>query len=60
MAEVEAMFYQVKVSPQHRDALRFLWWKDGDPQKEVETYRMTVDLFEGIWCPSKLCTEESC
>ena len=24
MADVEAMFYQVKVSPQHRDALRFL------------------------------------
>ena len=52
MADVEAMFYQVKVSPQHRDTLCFLWWKDGDPQKEVETYRMTVHLFGGIWCPS--------
>ena len=52
MADVEAMFYQVKVSPQHRDALHFLWWKDGDPQKEAETYRMTVHLFGGVWCPS--------
>ena len=28
-ADIEAMFHQVYVDPQDRDALRFLWWPDG-------------------------------
>ena len=26
MADIEAMFHQVYVTPRNRDALRFLWW----------------------------------
>ena len=52
MADIEAMFYQVKVSQQQRDYLRFLWWPNGDFSKDPQPYRMTVHLFGGVWSPS--------
>ncbi len=52
MADIEAMFHQVKVSPEHRNALCFLWFKDGDQEQEPEIYRMTVHLFDVTWSPS--------
>lgn len=52
MGDIEAMYHQVRVDPGDRDALRFLWWKDGNPDKEVVEYRMAVHLFGGIWSPS--------
>ncbi len=52
MADIEAMFHQVQVAPEDRDALRFLWWKGGDWWQEPVTYRMTVHLFGGVWSPS--------
>jgi hypothetical protein len=52
MGDIQEMFHQVKVTPKHRDVLRFLWWKDGDPTQEPLPYRMTVHLFGGVWCPS--------
>ncbi|XP_014676449.1 PREDICTED: uncharacterized protein LOC106816368 [Priapulus caudatus] len=54
MSDIEAMFYQVNVSPSHRDALRFLWWKDGDVSRDPGIYRMKVHPFGGVWSPS--CT----
>jgi hypothetical protein len=52
MADIEAMFHQVKVSLHHRDYLRFLWWPNGDINSEPQAYRMTVHLFGGVWSPS--------
>jgi hypothetical protein len=52
MADIEAMFHQVRVSEKDRDVLRFLWWPDGDMSRNPETYRMTVHLFGGAWSPS--------
>ncbi|XP_038049672.1 uncharacterized protein LOC119723185 [Patiria miniata] len=52
MGDIEAMFYQVKVTPSHRDVLRFLWWRDGDIANQPEVFRMAVHLFGGVWCPS--------
>ena len=52
MGDIEGMFHQVRVNPDDRDALRFLWWKDGDMNQPTEIYRMTVHLFGGIWSPS--------
>ena len=52
MGDIEGMFHQVRVSPKHRDALRFLWWKNGEIGGEVEIYRMCVHLFGGVWSPS--------
>jgi len=49
MADVEAMYNQVIIPEQDRDALRFLWYdKDGT----ILHYRMTRHLFRGIWCAS--------
>jgi hypothetical protein len=51
-ADIEAMFCQVKVSPIHRDFLKFLWWKDGDYNQPVEVYRMSVHPFGATSSPS--------
>lgn len=51
MADIQAMFYQVSVTPDHRNALRFLWWPNGDLGKLPVEYRMTRHLFGGVWSP---------
>ena len=49
MADVESMYFQVKVPLRDRDALRFLWYNsDGD----VIHLRMTRHVFGGVWCAS--------
>ncbi|XP_063607775.1 uncharacterized protein LOC134782243 [Penaeus indicus] len=50
--DIEAMFHQVKVKPDHRDLLRFLWWENGNPDSTVKEYRMTVHLFGATSSPS--------
>lgn len=51
-ADVEAMFHQVRVPPSQRDALRFLWYPEGDTERPPSAYRMTAHLFGGTWSPS--------
>ena len=53
MADVEAMFYQVRVQPEDCKYLRFLWWPHGDLGKEPEEYQMLVHLFGGASSPSR-------
>ena len=55
MADVEAMFQQVRVEANDQDALRFSWWPREDTDEAPLTYRMTVHLFGGTWSPS-CCT----
>ena len=38
MADIEAMVYQVFVSEEQRDFLRFLWWPNGDVTAQLEEY----------------------
>ena len=45
MGDIKGMFYQVNVSPNDRNVLRFLWRSKGEFGKNVEVYRMTVYLF---------------
>lgn len=52
MADVEAMFHQVKVPPEDADLLRFLWWPNGDITQPMEEYRMEVHLFGATSSPS--------
>ena len=43
--DVEGMFHQVHVNPEHRNFLRFLWWEGGNFDGEPTEYRMTIHLF---------------
>ena len=52
MADIEAMFNQVKVHQDDRDVLRFLWWPENDFKSPPDVYRMTTHLFGGVWSPS--------
>ncbi|GFW31066.1 uncharacterized protein TNCV_4523351 [Trichonephila clavipes] len=38
IADIKQAFLQIALMESDRDFLRFMWWKDGDPQKTV-TYR---------------------
>ncbi|XP_074641192.1 uncharacterized protein LOC141898938 [Tubulanus polymorphus] len=52
MADIESMFYRVRVAPDDKDCLRFLWWPDGDLNKKAIPFRMLVHLFGAISSPS--------
>ena len=44
-ADIESMFYQVKVPTEQQSFLRFLWWPDGNLETELKTYEMLVHIF---------------
>ena len=48
-ADVKNKFLQVRVPLEDANALRFLWWPNGDLQSEPEEYQMLVHLF-GVTC----------
>ena len=52
MADVEAMFHQVRVRLPDCDSLRFLWWLDNDLSKEPTEYQMLVHLFGRVSSPT--------
>ena len=52
IADIESMFYQVRVRPDDSDVLRFLWWPGNDLQRRPEEYQMTVHLFGAVSSPS--------
>ena len=45
MADIESMFYQVRVPQHQHDYLGFLWWTDGDLSRNPDEYRMPVHIF---------------
>ncbi|XP_053406602.1 uncharacterized protein LOC128559321 [Mercenaria mercenaria] len=53
-ADIEAMFHQVRVEDLDCDALRFLWWPEGDMTQQPRCYKMLVHLFGATSSPS--CT----
>ena len=50
--DVEQMFHSFHVNQEHRDFLRFLWFKDNDASKEIIEYRMVVHLFGNVSSPA--------
>ncbi|RXN22446.1 hypothetical protein ROHU_006738 [Labeo rohita] len=44
-ADIEQMFHSFVVRADHRNYLRFLWFEDNDPSKDVKEYRMKVHVF---------------
>nr|CAB3263162.1 uncharacterized protein LOC104265735 [Phallusia mammillata] len=51
VADVEAMFHQVKVDPIDASALRFVWWPEGDLSREPVDYQMLVHIFGAASSP---------
>ena len=49
MADIEKMFYQIFVSPNDTDALRFLWRES--PDEVVSDYKMLVHIFGKVDSP---------
>ena len=66
MADIESMFYQVRVPMSQRSYLRFVWWPDGNLNGNLQEYQMTVHLFGAASSPSvanfalKKAAEASC
>ena len=52
VGDVQAMFHQVKVPHKDQDLLRFLWWRDGNIERPLEEYRMSVHLFGATSSPT--------
>ena len=50
--DIQSMFHQVQVPPEDRDLLRFLWWKNGSLENDLQSYRMCVYLFGTVCSPS--------
>ena len=50
-SDVEGMFHQVYVSPDHRNLLRFLWWSNRNIDSKPTEFRMTVHLFGAMSSP---------
>ena len=51
MCDVDGMFHQVYVTPEYQNFLRFLWWENGDMEKEPMEFRMKVHLFGAVSSP---------
>ncbi|XP_064864890.1 uncharacterized protein LOC135564299 [Oncorhynchus nerka] len=44
-ADVQQMFYCFGVREDHRNYLRFLWYEDNNPDRNITEYRMKVHVF---------------
>ncbi|XP_044180110.1 uncharacterized protein LOC114947014 [Acropora millepora] len=52
MADIEKMFFQVRVRKEDQTFLRFLWWHNGNLEQKAEEYCMTVHLFGAVSSPA--------
>ena len=52
MADIQAMYCQVKVPESHRLNLRYLWGKEDDIHSEIADCEMCVHLFGAVSSPS--------
>ena len=50
--DVEAMFHNFLLKPEHRDYLRYFWFKDNDSSKEICQYRARVHVFGNCSSPA--------
>ncbi|XP_060596551.1 uncharacterized protein LOC132750565 [Ruditapes philippinarum] len=52
VTDVEQMFYRFRVSTKHRDFLRFFWYSENNPDKDLTEYRMCVHVFGNSASPA--------
>lgn len=45
VAVIEQMFHSFRITEDHRNCVRFIWFEDNDPPKPLTGYRMCVHLF---------------
>ena len=50
--DIQQMFYSFLVDEEHRDYLRFFWYKDNKPGSKLIEYRMRVHVFGNTPSPS--------
>ena len=51
VCDIRKMFYQFRVNEEHRNFLRFLWYKDDKVDFDPIEYRMKVHLFGAVSSP---------
>ncbi|XP_052430381.1 uncharacterized protein LOC127971416 [Carassius gibelio] len=51
VCDVEKMFHRFHVNLDDRDFLRFLWWEEGNTEKEPKEYCMRVHIFGAASSP---------
>ena len=52
MADIQQMFHCFHVDDKCRDFLRFLWYKNNDPEEDIIEYRMCVHVFGNTTSPA--------
>ena len=52
VGNVEAMFHQVFVKPEHANTLRFLWWPNECIKETPASYQMLMHIFDAKFSPS--------
>ena len=52
MADVEQMFHNFVVREDHRNFMRFFWFKENNPDSDLIEYRMTVHVFGNTPSPA--------
>ena len=48
MADIEKIYFQIRVSEKHQKFLRFLWWRGGNFSKESTNHKMCAHVFGGV------------
>ena len=46
------MFHQIEIPTEDHNFLCFLWWEDGNLNKEPQEYQMKVYIFGAVCSPS--------
>lgn len=46
--DVQKMYFNFRVSDDHEDLFRFLWWPNGDTAQDPVDYRMLVHIFGAV------------
>ena len=52
MADIQDMYYQVKVPESQRSYLRYLWWHESDINSEIVYHEMCAHLYGAVSSPS--------
>ena len=52
MANIQAMFYQVKVLEKQKSFLKFLWWNEGNLDSKIIGHEICVYHFAAVSSPS--------